>query len=150
MPRGTRQLPGECVELLGSSDLILHAGDFTSFAVLEQLRELAPLEGVVGNMDEPELRAILPERRVVEAAGCRIGMIHDAGPALGRAERLAAAFPGCAAVIYGHTHMPEATRLGETWILNPGSPTERRYSPHHGMLVLEVENGQLDVRTYVL
>lgn len=150
MPRGTRRLPRECVRLLGESDLILHAGDFVSLAVYEELGLLAPVEGVVGNMDEPELRAVLPPRRVVEVQGVRIGMVHDAGPAAGRAGRLVEAFPGCDAVVYGHTHVPEAAQLGETWILNPGSPTERRSAPHHSMLLLEVKEGELDVRTYVL
>lgn len=135
---------------LRESDLILHAGDFVSAAALDALGELAPVEGVAGNMDEEEVRARLPERRIVEVEGVRIGMVHDAGPALGRAERLVAAFPGCAAVVYGHTHVPEATRLGDTWILNPGSPTERRSSPHHTMLALNVHEERLDVRTYVL
>ncbi len=150
MPRGTRQLPAECLRLLGESDLIFHAGDFVSTAVYEALGKLAPIHAVSGNMDEADLSAVLPARLVVEVEGHRIGMVHNAGPALGRAERLVEAFPGCAAVIYGHTHIPEAVRLGETWILNPGSPTERRSAPSHGMLVLEAQKGGLDVRTYVL
>jgi putative phosphoesterase len=150
MPRGTRRLPKECLRLLAESDRIVHAGDFVSLAVYEELEKLAPVDGVVGNMDEPELRLVLPPKLVLEHEGVRIGMVHDAGPAAGRAARLVEAFPGCDAVVYGHTHVPEATRLGETWILNPGSPTERRSAPHHGMIGLEVEDGGLDVRTYVL
>ena len=150
MPRGTRRLPKECLRLLAESDRILHAGDFVSVAVYEELGKLAPVDGVVGNMDEPDLRLVLPPKRVVEHEGVRIGIVHDAGPAAGRAGRLVQGFPGCDAVVYGHTHVPEATRLGEIWILNPGSPTERRSAPHHGMIGLEVENGALDVRTYVL
>lgn len=150
MPRGTRRLPAECLWLLSESDRILHAGDFVSLAVYEELSEVAPVQGVAGNMDEADLRALLPPRTVVEVEGLRVGMVHNAGPALGRAERLVEAFPGCAAVVYGHTHIPEATHLGETWILNPGSPTERRSAPNHGMIVLEAQEGRLDVRTYVL
>jgi putative phosphoesterase len=127
--------------LLGEADTILHAGDFVSLAVFEQLGELAPVTGVAGNMDEAALRAVLPERRVVRLEGVRIGMVHDAGPAVGRAERLLEAFPGCAAVVYGHTHMPEARRLGERWILNPGSPTERRRAPEHTMGLIHVRDG---------
>jgi uncharacterized protein len=150
MPRGTRRLPAECLRLLGEADRILHAGDFVSLAVYEELGRLAPVDGVAGNMDEADLRALLPERRVVDVDGVRIGMVHDAGPMVGRAERLVEAFPGCAAVVYGHTHVPYAAQLDETWILNPGSPTERRSSPSHGMIELEVAGGTLDVRTYVL
>ena len=150
MPRGTRALPVECLRRLAAADLILHGGDFVSLGVLEGLRELAPVEGVVGNMDEAELRALLPERRVLDVEGARLGIVHDAGPRSGRGERLLEAFPGCAAVVYGHTHVPEATQLGSTWILNPGSPTERRSSPRHSMLELQVEPDRLTVRTYVL
>jgi uncharacterized protein len=150
MPRGTRRLPKRCLRLLAESDRILHAGDFVSVAVYEELGKLAPVDGVVGNMDEPDLRLVLPPKLVVEHEGVRIGLVHDAGPAVGRAARLVEAFPGCDAIVYGHTHVPEATQLGDVWILNPGSPTERRSAPRHGMIELEVENGRLDVRTYVL
>lgn len=128
---------------LESAELILHAGDFVAASVLDDLRELAPVEAVAGNMDEPELLAELPERRVVEVGGARIGMVHVAGPAAGRSGRLAAAFAGCDAVVYAHTHIPEVSRVGDLWILNPGSPTERRGAPAHSLLVLEIDSGAI-------
>jgi putative phosphoesterase len=143
MPRGTRRLPKECVTRLEQAELTLHGGDIVGAPVLEQLRSLAPVEAVAGNMDHAELLAILPERRVVEVGGARIGMVHIGGPANGRAERLAESFRGCDAVVYGHTHVPEVTRVGEVWVLNPGSPTERRSAPTHSMLMLEVEAGEI-------
>jgi uncharacterized protein len=143
MPRGTRRLPRQCVERLERADLILHAGDFVAIAVLEALGEMGPVEGVVGNMDEPALREVLPERRVVEVEEVRIGLVHMPGPAVGRAARLVAAFPDCGAIVYGHTHMPEVSPAGEAWLLNPGSPTERRGSPVHSMLMLEIDSAQI-------
>jgi putative phosphoesterase len=143
MPRGARRLPRKCVRRLETADLILHAGDFVAASVLNDLRRFAPVEAVAGNMDAPELLEELPERRIVVAGGVRIGMVHVPGPALGRSERLAAAFPGCDAVVYGHTHVPEVTRLGDLWILNPGSPTERRSAPAHSMLMLEIDSREL-------
>ena len=71
-------------------------------------------------MDEPALRATLPRERVVEVGGARIGMVHIPGPARGRAGAARARFPGCDAVVYGHTHVPEVTRDDGVWILNPG------------------------------
>jgi len=130
---------------LTRADLIVHAGDFVALAVLEELQELAPVEAVYGNMDEPALRQLLLEQRVVEVAGARVGVVHIPGPAAGREARLAARFPSCDAVVYGHTHIPQVARLGPegVWILNPGSPTERRRGPVHSMLVLEVEEGEI-------
>jgi uncharacterized protein len=115
-----------------------------SAAFLAVLRRLGPpVEGVSGNMDEAGLRAELPRERIVDVAGTRIGMVHIPGPAAGRAARLRATFPDCDAIVYGHTHLPEVTRDGGVWILNPGSPTERRRAPGHAMLVLEAEDGEI-------
>ena len=107
-------------------------------AVLEKLAALAPVEAVRGNMDEPALQAALPERRVVEIEDVRIGLVHIPGPSAGREERLVSWFPGCDAVVYGHTHVPQLERHRGVWILNPGSPTERRRAPEHSMALLEV------------
>ena len=134
------------MERLRASDLVLHAGDLSSLAFLEELRTLGPpVEAVCGNADEPALRALLPEDRVVDLEGVRIGMTHVAGPAAGRETRLAARFPGCDAVVYGHTHVAQVARVGEAWILNPGSPTERRRaSAGRSMLELHVTRGRIE------
>jgi uncharacterized protein len=99
---------------------------------------------VHGNQDDAELRALLPEQRVVELAGHRIGMVHEPGSRVGREGRLAAMFPQCDLVIYGHTHFPELVRHGELLLLNPGSPTERRRAPERTMATLVVAAGRLD------
>jgi hypothetical protein len=144
VPRGTRRIPEPCLDRLRAADLIVHAGDLTAASVLDELETLGPpVHAVQGNMDDAALQDRLPSTLVVDVVGLPIGMTHDAGPRAGRAERLAARFPGCAAVVYGHTHAPEVARVGETWILNPGSPTERRRAPSHTMLVLEVANGTI-------
>jgi uncharacterized protein len=144
LPRGTRTLPAECLRRLTVSDLILHAGDHCSVASLEELRALGPpVEAVHGNADEPELRSTLPRSHVVRVGGISIGMTHIAGAAAGRVDRLISAFPTCAAIVYGHTHAPHVNRVGDVWILNPGSPTERRRSPFRSMIELAIEAGPL-------
>jgi hypothetical protein len=144
LPRGSRVLPKECERRLREADLVLHAGDHTSVAALEALRALGPpVHAVHGNVDEPALAAALPAELVVEADGARIAILHDAGPRAGREQRLGARFPGCAAVVYGHTHLPQIERHAGVWILNPGSPTERRRAPAHTMLELSVSQGEL-------
>ena len=107
--------------------------------MLEELRELGPpVQAVYGNADEPALRELLPKELVVEVGEVRIGMVHIPGPAAGRAERLARRFPGCDAVAFGHTHLPIVERVGGAWLLNPGSPTERRRGPFHSFLRISV------------
>ena len=144
LPRGARRLPEACLERLQEADLILHAGDLSEIPVLEELRALGtPVHAVHGNADEPALRELLPKELVVEAGGARIGMTHIPGPAAGREERLARRFPGCDAVVYGHTHLPQVELHEGVWILNPGSPTERRRGPFHSMLLLNVNAGAI-------
>jgi uncharacterized protein len=144
MPRGARALPEACVERLQVADLILHAGDIVSASFLEELRALGPpVEAVYGNMDELDLKAALPKERVVDAGGARIGMVHIPGPRVGRDARLVARFPGCDAIVYGHTHVPQVERHDGVWILNPGSPTERRSAPERTMLELVVNGRDL-------
>jgi uncharacterized protein len=133
------------VRELERADLILHAGDVTAASVLRELEAYAPVEAVFGNMDEPALRDELPERRVVEVEAARIGLAHIPGPRAGREERLVGWFPGCDAVVYGHTHLPQLEQHRGIWILNPGSPTERRRAPRRSLLVVEVSGGSFDI-----
>jgi uncharacterized protein len=141
LPRGSRRLPDECIRTLARADLILHGGDFSTLAVLRELEGYAPVVGVVGNNDEPALVELLPERRIVELAGVRIGMVHHAGRRAGRGARLARMFPECDAVVYAHSHMPEVEREGRVWIVNPGSPTERRRAPARSMVEAVTHQG---------
>jgi putative phosphoesterase len=136
MPRGARGLPDGCLRLLQESSLILHTGDLTSRDFLTELEGLGPVAAVRGNMDEPPLRSVLPERLEIEAEGIRVGIVHDGGSRAGREDRLRTWFPDCDAVAYGHSHLPEVRMLDETWILNPGSPTERRRAQEKTMIVL--------------
>jgi putative phosphoesterase len=113
-------------------------------AVLDELRALGPpVEAVWGNADAPELKSLLPRELVVEVERARIGLVHMPGPRVGREARLRARFPGCEAIVYGHTHLPQVDRFEGTWILNPGSPTERRRAPRRSLLLLDVAGKML-------
>ena len=92
---------------LRAADAILHAGDLVALEVLELLESLGPpVHAIHGNVDGPDVRRRLPGARVVEAGGARIGMIHDAGPAVGRLARMRRRFPDADAVVFGHSHLP--------------------------------------------
>jgi putative phosphoesterase len=136
MPRGARRLPDACVERIAGAELLLHAGDFVTLAVLRELQGIGPpVVGVHGNVDSAELRRLLPAERVVEAGGARIAMTHDAGARPGRLERMRRRFGDRAdAVVFGHSHLPLHDRAEDGFqIFNPGSPTERRRAPGHTM-----------------
>jgi len=145
LSRGHRQLPEDCVERLRSADVIVHAGDFITLAVLRDLQEYGRLVAVHGNVDDQQLRVALPETRVLRLDGVRIGIVHDAGPAPGRLERLRKRFPEADAVVFGHSHMPLHEGAADGFqIFNPGSPTERRRAPEHTMGIGRVEDGRVE------
>ena len=144
MPRGTRRLPKACVERLLTADLILHAGDLMRLAVLRELEAYGPVAAVYGNVDDAEVRAVLPAVASVDAGGVTIGLVHDAGPAEGRLARLRRRFPDADAVVFGHSHLPLHEQDADGFqIFNPGSPTERRRAPRHTMVIATVAGGRV-------
>jgi putative phosphoesterase len=144
LPRGTRTLPEPCVERLREADAILHCGDVATAEVLDWFEALGPpVHAVYGNVDEAPLLDRLPERRVVELGGARIGMVHIPGPAKGRFERLKDLFPDADAAVFGHTHLPEHEERAGFQLFNPGSPTERRRAPSKTMGMATIEDGRV-------
>jgi len=153
MPKGPRRLPDACVERLRAADAILHAGDLMTLAVLEEIEALGPpVHAVHGNVDDAAVRAALPERRIVEAGGVRIALVHDAGPAAGRLARMRRAFPEAHAVVFGHSHIPlhERDEASGFQIFNPGSPTERRRQRVHTMGEAHIEAGRISFELFEL
>jgi uncharacterized protein len=139
----TRRLPTAAHDALTGADVILHAGDVVIPEVLEELASHAPVHAVLGNNDH-ELVGELPETLELELGGLRVAMIHDSGDARGRAARLRRRFPAADLVVFGHSHIP-VNEEGEDgqWLLNPGSPTERRRQPYHSIARFEVADGGL-------
>jgi putative phosphoesterase len=127
------------------SNLILHAGDFTYPEVLEEIEALGPpVAAVHGNVDSDELLQRLPEARLVDAGGAKIAMVHDAGPAAGRLERMHARFPDADAVVFGHSHIPLHEAHGGFQIFNPGSPTDKRRQPHFTMGIARIADARVE------
>lgn len=124
-------LPAELLAAAARAELILHTGDVLRPQALDTLRALAPLWAVAGNCDPPDLA--LPARRVVTAAGRRVGLTHGhLGAGRSTPERALAAFPPAEveAVVFGHSHQPLVEHRAGVLLVNPGSPTERRRAPH--------------------
>jgi uncharacterized protein len=124
------------------ADAVLHAGDLTDLAVVDELSKRAQVHVVLGNND----RGIeLPGAMVHELGGVAVGMIHDSGPRTGRAARMARMFPSSRVVVFGHSHDPllEETEHGQL-LVNPGSPTQRRRQPVHTVAWLELADGQVE------
>ncbi len=141
-PESKRDLPARAWVEIEGSDLVLHAGDVTTPELLERIESVTPVVAVLGNNDLG--LDDLPERWSDVVDGVRIAMVHDSGTTKGRARRMARWFPDADVVVFGHSHAPvwEEGADGQ-WLLNPGSPTQRRRQPAHSMAVLTVDRGDV-------
>jgi len=138
-----RRLPPAVYTALEDADLVLHAGDVVTAALLDELADFAPTLAVLGNNDT-ELVGQLPQQRVFTVDGLRIAMVHDSGASKGREARLRRRFPTADLVVFGHSHIPiDAPGLDGQRLFNPGSPTERRRQPVHTFGRLRIDDGQL-------
>ncbi len=140
---GRRRLPAAGYAHLERADVVLHAGDILTGAVLDELSGFAPVHAVLGNNDH-ELVGVLPEVVELDIDGVRVGMVHDSGATGGRERRMRRMFPDADVVVFGHSHIPwlEPGVDGQL-LLNPGSPTERRRQPVHTLATFDVEDGRV-------
>ncbi|HEU5268818.1 MAG TPA: metallophosphoesterase family protein [Jatrophihabitans sp.] len=143
-PRHWKACPAEVARRLRGVDLILHAGDVCTAAVLAELSAFAPVRAVLGNNDGPDVADWgAPEVLELELAGLPVAMLHDSGPATGRQVRLRRRFPAARLVIFGHSHIPWNLEQDGLRSFNPGSPTDRRRQPVGTMGLLRIADGRL-------
>jgi putative phosphoesterase len=117
-------------------EAILHAGDIGDLAVLDQLREIAPVHAVRGNIDKHQL----PDDLTVELGPLRIFMTHIAvyGPHLRADVAKKARAAKANLVVCGHSHVPFISDQKGLTVFNPGSCGPRRFH-------LPIVFGRIDV-----
>lgn len=128
----------EAVEALRGSDQIIHAGDIGDPAILDELRRIAPVTAVRGNVDREDSPREIPETNVLEVEGMSIYVLHDI-----QALDLNPKAAGFAAIIYGHSHIPEQELKSGVLYFNPGSAGPRRFRLPIGVGRLFFEKGAL-------
>lgn len=119
-----QDIPEFILKALAEVDLIIHAGDFTSMAVLEGLRTLGEVKAVHGNMDSPALKQTLPLKEEFEISGKRFGLTHGFGGPQGIAGKIRQLFAEVDVIIYGHSHEPHNKIIEGSLLFNPGSARE--------------------------
>ncbi len=122
-------LPAGLIRLLERADMTIHAGDFVTREVFDELSGISSLEAVYGNMDEPALKNLLPERKVINIDGKKIGIIHEASLSLQdmTGARYMAKEMGADVLVFGHIHKPVIEKT-DVLLICPGSPTSPRLS----------------------
>ncbi|MBA4393815.1 MAG: YfcE family phosphodiesterase [Desulfobacca sp.] len=121
-------------------DLLLHAGDMVSLQVYEFLQE-KKVEAVQGNMDDWNLKDLLPVKKTLSLGGHKIGLIHGWGPAGGLEGRLAPEFSDLDCLVYGHSHRPANHWSEGVLFFNPGSASGIGFSRKPTIGILHIDSG---------
>lgn len=145
LPARAKKLPVAVWDAVDQADVVIHAGDWVSVDLLDELESRAQrLVGCWGNNDGAALRARLPEVARVELDGLSVAVVHETGSAKGREERCERAYPDVDLLVFGHSHIPwDTTTPRGLRLLNPGSPTDRRSQPFCTYQTAVIESGQL-------
>lgn len=150
IPSRAPGIPSRVAEAFEGVDLILHAGDVSVRAALDDLAALAPVHAVAGNIDDASLQAALPVQLRLDIGGVTVGMVHDSGPSKGRRERMRRRFPGARVVVYGHSHMPVVEDRDGLMLLNPGSACDPRQAKVPTVAILEIAGGDVSAELVVV
>ncbi|MCW3035994.1 MAG: yfcE: phosphodiesterase, family [Actinobacteria bacterium] len=150
IPSRAPGIPSRVAEVFEGVDLILHAGDVSVRAALDDLAALAPVHAVAGNIDDAALQAALPVQLRLDIGGVTVGMVHDSGPSKGRRERMRRRFPGARVVVYGHSHMPVVEDRDGLMLLNPGSACDPRQAKVPTVAILEIAGGDVSAELVVV
>jgi putative phosphoesterase len=125
VPDRAKKIPEKVFQTFENVDFIVHAGDLVEFSVIEELKRLAPVFAVSGNMDRPEIRGKLPRLDFLKVFDWKIGVTHNPGALFGRGRMRAIARTNrFDALVYGHTHGPNVKWEERILFINPGSPTD--------------------------
>jgi uncharacterized protein len=126
----------EALAALRGVEHILHAGDVGDIAILDALREIAPVTAIRGNVDGTGACAKLPATDVVELRDRLFYLVHsvhdlDINPVVA----------GVAMVVSGHSHRASVEVRDGVIYFNPGSAGPRRFSLPVTVGFVTVEDG---------
>jgi putative phosphoesterase len=128
-------------------DHILHAGDIGDWSVIEQLKQIAPVTAVSGNVDDEE-QSGFPSEVVIELAGRRIAIRHILyeGGKLTKDGRTFLDRERPDICVFGHTHQPKREWLDHTLLFNPGSAGPKRFKLPRGLGLLRLSGTEVKPR----
>jgi hypothetical protein len=116
-------LRAEALTALQGCQAIIHAGDVGDPAILDQLKAIAPVMAIRGNVDSDPWARTLPATEVVRIENILIYVLHNLSQ-LDLNPRVA----GFHIVVSGHSHKPDSSWYEGVLYINPGSAGPRRFS----------------------
>ena len=132
----------EVLEYLLQADIIIHGGDINTPAIVDKLRECAPLYIVRGNNDK-EWAVDLPHSLTFTIEGARFFLVHNK-------KAIPPDLSDTDVVIYGHSHKYSCEEQNGVLWLNPGSCGRRRFDQEITFAIMTVDNGHTQVEKVVI
>nr|WP_263327464.1 YfcE family phosphodiesterase [Neobacillus sp. Marseille-Q6967] len=145
LPKKKKSLPKRLTDEFNDAALIIHAGDWSTIEVYNELQTYAKVVGVFGNVDDDFIKDLLPEKQIIEVNGHRIGVTHGHGRGKTTEKRAIQVFEGekVDCIIFGHSHIPIKKYENELLIFNPGSPTDKRRQENFSFGVLYIGESKI-------
>ncbi len=128
----------EAIKVLVGSDIILHAGDIGSIDIIEQLKKIAPVHAIRGNIDKSPWSHSFPNTDVVKISGKYLYVLHNINDL--DLDPVAAGFD---IVISGHSHEPSIKKNNGVLYINPGSAGPRRFKLPVTIAELTIDNDDI-------
>ncbi|MAL16280.1 MAG: YfcE family phosphodiesterase [Balneola sp.] len=142
-------LDPQVFEYFEDCEEIWHAGDFGSISIAEELKKIAPVIGVYGNIDGQDIRKEYPLHQRFEREGLKVWMTHIGG------------IPGryCIPIreemeknppelfICGHSHILRISRdqdLNKMLYMNPGAAGKQGFQSQRTLIRFEIDKGKLN------
>ncbi|MDG5471898.1 metallophosphoesterase [Jeotgalibacillus sp. ET6] len=147
MPRMAKTFPPSLESYLQKADAIIHAGDWQTAAIADELNKFAPLYGVTGNVDEPPLHERFEKVIRLTFGSLTIGVTHGDGKGKTTEQRAMDQFKDANPdlLIFGHSHIPVKKKVNGTVLFNPGSPTDKRKQKQFSFGHLQISEDQWSI-----
>lgn len=148
IPDRAEDIPQKILEAFKNVDMIIHAGDLVDLSVLDKLKSVCSnIKAVWGNMDADDVRKKLPEKEIFKIGNYKVGLMHGYGAPHKLIGLLTSVFKNDSVdlIIFGHSHFGINEKKGDILFFNPGSPTDKLFSPYNSYGIIEI-NDKIEAR----
>ena len=136
-------LPGEIFNVFKDVDVIFHAGDICTREVIEELKALAPVIAVSGNMDSPNLAKPYQRKGINNKSFLIVHGHNTRKRTVASMKEYVDHNPDLDGIVFGHSHQPYNNMYKDVLLFNPGSPTSykrpyiKKKEPSVGFLTIK-------------
>lgn len=139
IPIRAKQVPKKVFEIFKDVDLILHAGDLVEPSVIEELKQIAPVVAVKGNMDK--FQNSLQEKEIIQINNkFKIGLFHGEGEGDTLNERISNYFENVDCIVFGHSHQSINETKNNVLLFNPGSACDTVFTNVNSIGILHIDD----------